>query len=192
MNVENNPDFKSTWQLAHDWAGEQSDQTDPAAISSELRLAIDRLIRAKLKRDNLEVYGLRFTVYGFRIAEPQHDGTPHWHLLLFMPHYAMQTDGNEPGAQQHRFKAIPIDKSKGSAVGYIAKYISKNIDGSSIQEATEQVEAWASGVSGNSSKSVVHQCQSGASFAELTKLPKVFWIKHNKQPIRGNGGISYN
>lgn len=60
MNVENNPDFKSIWQLAHDWASEQSDQTDPAAISSELRLAIDRLIRAKLKRDNLEVYGLRF------------------------------------------------------------------------------------------------------------------------------------
>lgn len=46
MHVENNPDFKSIWQLAHDWAGEKSDQTDPAAISSELRLAIDRLIRA--------------------------------------------------------------------------------------------------------------------------------------------------
>jgi len=46
MHVENNPDFKSIWQLAHDWAGEESNQTDPAAISSELRLAIDRLIRA--------------------------------------------------------------------------------------------------------------------------------------------------
>ncbi|MBX3616721.1 replication endonuclease [Nitrosomonas sp.] len=115
-------------------------------------------IRAKLKRSSLPVYG-------FRIAEPQHDGTPHWHILLFMPseqtekvreimrHYALQTDGDEPGAQQHRFKAVPIDKSKGSAVGYIAKYISKNIDGyglendidgSPIQEAAERVEAWAS------------------------------------------------
>lgn len=46
MHVENNPDFKSIWQLAHDWAGEKPDQTDPNAISPELRLAIDRLIRA--------------------------------------------------------------------------------------------------------------------------------------------------
>lgn len=46
MHVENNPDFKTVWQLAHDWAGEESEKTDPTAISPELRLAIDRLIRA--------------------------------------------------------------------------------------------------------------------------------------------------
>ena len=46
MHVENNPDFKTVWQLAHDWAGEKSDQTDPNAISPKLRIAIDRLIRA--------------------------------------------------------------------------------------------------------------------------------------------------
>jgi len=46
MHVENNPDFKTVWQLAHDWVGEETDKTDPNAISPKLRLAIDRLIRA--------------------------------------------------------------------------------------------------------------------------------------------------
>ena len=62
--------------------------------------------------------------YGFRVAEPQHDGTPHWHLLLYMlpedvttvrqifRHYALEIDGDEPGAQRHRFKAEAIDSGQ--------------------------------------------------------------------------------
>lgn len=46
MLVENNPDFKTIWQLAHNWADEETDKTDLNAISPELRLAIDRLMRA--------------------------------------------------------------------------------------------------------------------------------------------------
>lgn len=46
MYIKNNPDFKTVWQLAHDLADEESDKTDPNAISPELRIAIDRLIRA--------------------------------------------------------------------------------------------------------------------------------------------------
>jgi Bacteriophage replication gene A protein (GPA) len=104
-------------------------------------------------------------VYGFRIAEPQHDATPHWHLLLFVrpdqietlralfKHYALQTDGDESGADKHRFTAVAIDCNKGSAVGYIAKYISKNIDGHALDsglygeepvEGAQRVTAWAS------------------------------------------------
>ena len=105
------------------------------------------------------------TFYGFRVAEPQHDGTPHWHLLLFMPknkvkslralfkHYALETDGDEAGAQKHRFTAVAIDPAKGSAAGYLAKYISKNIDGFALDsgvygedpiEGAQRVQAWAS------------------------------------------------
>jgi hypothetical protein len=88
---------------------------------------------------------LSIDYFGFRVVEPHHDGTPHWHLLVFMKpeqqyllrstikHYALQIDGNEKGAQKYRFKIEPICKSKGSAVGYIAKYISKNIDGYGVE-----------------------------------------------------------
>lgn len=107
-------------------------------------------------------------VFGFRVVEPHHDETPHWHLLLFMRpehiepataifrKHAMREDGNEPGAAENRFEMKPIEKEKGSATGYIAKYISKNIDGyqldddlddetgKPLKEMARRVSAWAS------------------------------------------------
>jgi hypothetical protein len=116
-------------------------------------------IRAKLKREGMNVYG-------FRVAEPHHDGTPHWHILLFMQpehqlavtaalkHYAFLEDGQEAGAAEHRFEALVIDSQRGSATGYIAKYISKNIDGFGMDSDSEagveaansaqRVRAWSS------------------------------------------------
>lgn len=107
-------------------------------------------IRAAWKR-------LGFMPYGFRVAEPHHDGCPHWHILIFAPfeqigwfdplrliagrkdsgagilgiagRYALNDGATEAGAAKHRFTVEHIDASKGSATGYIAKYISKNIDG---------------------------------------------------------------
>lgn len=91
-------------------------------------------VRAQLSRE-----GIRF--YGFRVVEPHHDGTPHWHLLIFVEkentlklteifrHYALEESPNERGAQKRRFVVEHIDRKKGSAAAYIAKYISKSIDG---------------------------------------------------------------
>lgn len=110
-------------------------------------------------------------VFGFRVVEPHHDGTPHWHVLLFMRpqdvdtvrdilcYYARLADSEElqsPNALKARFHVEPIDPEKGSATGYIAKYISKNIDGyaldgesdgetgESLRDMAKSVTAWAS------------------------------------------------
>lgn len=133
------------------------DGTTPGQAQTYLAKIWSR-IRAKLKRDNIDIYG-------FRVAEPHHDGTPHWHLLVFLAPqhlnvlkaifntYALQDDANEKGANRHRVKWEMIDKSKGSAVAYVAKYVSKNIDGYAMSQdesgiasssAAERVLAWAS------------------------------------------------
>jgi hypothetical protein len=115
-------------------------------------------IRAQLHREGIYIYG-------FRVAEPNHDGTPHWHLLMFMApehkdrvrqvmrEHALNVDGDEKGASKHRFKAVEIDPDKGSAAGYIAKYIAKNIDGEHIdsdlygndaKDTAKAIDSWAS------------------------------------------------
>lgn len=112
----------------------------------------------------------KLALYGFRIAEPHHDGTPHWHLVLFMAQqakrqamqifasYARAEDAHELAdkkAKRARFYAKDIDPSQGSATGYVTKYVSKNIDGYGVQGNIEgghmdavtgsrRVEAWAS------------------------------------------------
>jgi hypothetical protein len=82
--------------------------------------------------------------YGFRIAEPHTDGCPHWHMLLFVDParindmemivtaYAMQEDEDEKGAHKNRVKLVRIEAGMGTAAGYIAKYVSKNIDGENV------------------------------------------------------------
>lgn len=115
--------------------------------------------------------GLKY--YGFRIAEPHHDATPHWHLLLFVDpvlsagrsavgrlralfrRYFLADSKGEQGAKKNRCEFVAIDWKRGSAAGYIAKYVSKNIDGYQVQAdlegenlsavtGSQRVEAWAS------------------------------------------------
>jgi len=133
-------------------------------------------IRAELDRRDLPLLGMR-------VCEPHHDGTPHWHMLFFIKkqhrteirqvfrHYALEVNPEEKGAKKHRFTAIRINKKSRngkpqSAVGYIAKYIAKNLsitrsdnhkgsghkdinaeflnDGVPASQSINRVSAWAS------------------------------------------------
>lgn len=139
---------------------------NPRECADYLALVWSR-IRAEWKRKGIKVFG-------FRVAEPHHDGTPHNHFLLFINgeqskqaqkifgDYAMAEDGDEDGADENRWDCVEICPSKGSATGYIAKYIAKNIDGANIdwdkdtavssddytgvtgEEGALRVSAWAS------------------------------------------------
>jgi hypothetical protein len=115
--------------------------------------------RAAFKRRGLVVYGLR-------VAEPHHDATPHWHVLVFgspyavrfarrlMRVYALRDSPDEFGARKHRFVSDAIDPKKGDAAGYVAKYVAKNIDGFGVDLDDEtgkkaslmvrRCDAWAS------------------------------------------------
>lgn len=118
--------------------------------------------RSRMKRNGVEYYG-------FRVAEPHHDGTPHWHAILFFPPEhaglictALQETwlseySEEPGAERFRVKIVRPDVSKGTPTGYIAKYVAKNIDGAgavgeqtsdetgrAVIEDVSRVVTWAS------------------------------------------------
>lgn len=208
--------FKTVAKGAKVIPNDKYDGTSPREAQQHLADAWAK-IRAELAR-------LEVPVYGFRIAEPNHDGTPHWHFLLFMGgvggdekrraihrvavvcrHYALEGDirkeptlrafaepyiaawkrgeyrfkyeamdaarvafvtalhswrvaerklrnNGERGAKMHRFKPVMIDWSKGTAAGYIAKYVAKNIDGMYVEKdllgndalhTAGRVEAWA-------------------------------------------------
>lgn len=101
-------------------------------------------MRAKLGREEIRWFGVR-------VAEPHHDGTPHWHLLIWVKpedadalkdifiDYATKKDRHElmkSGSFDYsaRCDVQEIDPDKGTATGYIAKYISKNIDGFAMDD----------------------------------------------------------
>lgn len=119
--------------------------------------------RAKLARLGVKYYGLR-------VAEPHHDATPHWHMILFFQEkdknhlvdainfHFLADSWFEEGAQENRVKFMHINPLKGTAAGYVMKYVCKNIDGIDEQHIDEidgkkyevgknlhgRVEAWAS------------------------------------------------
>ncbi len=149
------------------------------------------LIRAELSRHDVHPYG-------FRVAEPHHDGTPHWHILLFMrpaderfvtltmQNYALKEDGQEKGATEYRFTAKRIVKEiitkdgikKVSATGYIAKYIAKNIGfdvGMDSEDENQNTESTANRVRSWSSAWGIRQFQQigGASVSIWRELRRL-------------------
>ncbi len=135
------------------------DGTRPDRAQSYLLNKVWARAQSKLKRDGIEYFGLR-------VVEPHHDSTPHWHMLVFvnpdhtealittLRAYALAESPDEPGAQDRRFTVTRIDPAKGTAAGYVAKYIAKNVDGEHVgtdyegkcaaTESAKRVEAWAS------------------------------------------------
>ncbi|PJC85695.1 hypothetical protein CSW98_14050 [Vibrio sp. HA2012] len=132
------------WSENDKWNGES-----PADAHEWLNLSWSRF-RAYCDRKGVIYYGLR-------VVEPHQDGSPHWHGVFFVPfeqtqaftdalkHYQIQRDNAElffddgkpkTKAQKARFDYKVLDGSQG-AVAYIAKYISKNVDGYGLDGLTD-------------------------------------------------------
>ena len=71
---------------------------------------------------------------------------------IFTRYWLDSDSADEPGAKEHRVRYEVIDQTKGSATAYVAKYISKGIDGQGMDEdlfgnpivqTTQRIEAWA-------------------------------------------------
>ncbi|EJF1946164.1 replication endonuclease [Salmonella enterica] len=100
-----------------------------------------RRISAKLRRKGINIFGLR-------VSEPHHDGTPHWHGVLFvheeqevqlraiLDDYANRAASGSQGnacirmpGRKSCLEIKRIDEGLGSATAYIAKHIGMNLDG---------------------------------------------------------------
>lgn len=110
-----------------------------------------QLARAQLDKERIDRYGLR-------VAEPHKSGTSHWHILMWCApenkariievvreKFLVQGDVDH---QRIGLKVETIDRKRGGAKAYLAKYVSKNIDGHGMTHAQKNgarlVKFWAS------------------------------------------------
>jgi hypothetical protein len=109
-------------------------------------------VRAMLARDTKK-RGEAVPFFGLRVVEPHHDGTPHWHMLVYFPRadawralrlfkrYALEESPDEKGARRRRFNVKRMRKvlrngKEGSAVGYLLKYLLKMTTGAGMGTTT--------------------------------------------------------
>lgn len=127
-------------------------------------------LRTMWARTRAMMARLGIAAYGFRVAEPHHDGTPHWHCLLWVKSerdamlltssvwaYWLSDGGEDRGAADNRVNVKRMvnsdENGRGGAAGYIAKYIAKNIghfDVGDYLDAGQGLEfaVWAGDVKG--------------------------------------------
>ncbi len=136
---------------------------------------------------------------GLRVVEPHHDACPHWHVLVFVAPehaekviatvgaYAMADTPNEPGASERRFQAVRIDPAKGSAVGYIAKYVSKSIDGMGVGVDDETGASGSDAAAGVVAWSRIHRIRQFQFFGlpAITPVRELHRLTHIDTPSHG-------
>ena len=137
----NNPNYQKTLEIKNSKGEIEKIANTPKQSHEFIKRIVSRSI-SQFKRDEINYLG-------YKVVEPNHDGTVHWHMAFFISpnqqsqateiftHYALQEYGDEKGAKQHRIVIKEHDPKLGSVTGYMAKYISKGISGQDIGEDYE-------------------------------------------------------
>lgn len=100
-------------------------------------------------RAHLDNKGVK--IYGIRVAEPHHDATPHWHMLIWAETEAearyvelaakvwwLKEYGDEKGAAVNRVNCKRMES--GGAAGYVAKYIAKSVGHAALADHLDVVQ----------------------------------------------------
>lgn len=124
------------------------DGTTPRQAHAHLQ-GLWKCVRSAMQRRDIEFMYVR-------VEEPHQDGTPHWHMILFIhprderavmdlfrEYYLERFDPDEPGARKHRIEVERIVKAKGGTAHYLSKYVAKNIGGI---DAGQQLDLQAEGL----------------------------------------------
>ncbi|MDI1303014.1 MAG: replication endonuclease [bacterium] len=159
-------------------------------------------IRAALARRGVRLYGMR-------VVEAHHDGTPHWHMAVFYhPHwqgderraasprvraivrrYAIKgmqaSDALERGAKERRADFKAIDPERGDAAGYLAKYITKAIP---AEDTGTLVQQDLYGYDGGDSARRVEACMSCWGSRQFQQLggPSVQAYREMRRAMAGD------
>ena len=131
---------------------------DESLTSKDAKKHLSKVVKDAHKR--LSNAGI--PVIGMRVLEPHHDGTPHLHAVVWATPdnieevvnaykvEALAVDGGERGAAENRFDCK--DMVNGGAVGYLMKYLTKNLNqesdlvddqtGKQYSESNVGISAW--------------------------------------------------